>query len=101
MLILSLVISALSLVAKFAFGIDELTPDMIAVAIITPVVAGLSLLPFIGGNSWAKAVLAIAIGCVIAGKQCEGALAMCLIQGFANGLMAAGFWSVGKAATGK
>lgn len=97
--ILSILIPVLMAVAK-ALGVDNLTPDLILVGGIVPIVSLLGLIPVIGGSSIAKAVIAVVLGVVMTILKHPAGMTIPLqvIEGIANGLMAAGLWSVGKAA---
>ena len=97
--ILGFVVGAIALIAKLLFGIDNLQPDLIAVAAIAPIVGILSLIPVIKANGILKAGLAVVIGIGFAVMAKTGPIGLEIISGIANGLMAAGLWSVTKATT--
>lgn len=99
-LILTILIPVLMAVAK-ALGIDNLTPDVVAMGVIVPVVTLLSMIVKpIGASAVAKAVVAVGLGvayALVRPPTPETTTALRIIMGVANGLGAAGLWSVGKA----
>lgn len=98
-LVLGFVVGAIALIAKLLFHIDNLQPDLIAVAAIAPIVALLSLLPPVKDNGTIKAILAVVVGVAWSIFSKTGPIGLEILMGVANGLMAAGLWGVSKAIT--